>query len=148
MQNEEQIWNYIEQKKEKFITLSDQIFDTPETLYKEFASVAEHTRALHQEGFSVSEGICGMPTAVTGDFGDEGPLIAILGEFDALPGLSQKPGVSEYTPIESGGHGHGCGQVWVQGAHGAGPGPHPPEVVHFANRAAKGHDWVRKQLDT
>ena len=112
MQNEEQIWDLVDKKKDIFIELADRVFDTPETLYTEFDSVAEHIKALYDEGFSVTEGACGMPTAVTGDAGDagdEGPLIAIMGEFDALPGLSQQPGVAQHSPIEPGGHGHGAG---------------------------------------
>jgi aminobenzoyl-glutamate utilization protein B len=64
---------------------------------------------LEAEGFRVSRGIAGLPTAVMGEAGDEGPVIAILGEFDALPGLSQIAGIAEEQPIEAGGHGHGCG---------------------------------------
>jgi aminobenzoyl-glutamate utilization protein B len=44
-----------------------------------------------------------------GEFGEGGPVIAFLGEYDALPGLSQEAGVAEHRPIEIGGHGHGCG---------------------------------------
>ena len=109
IQNEEAIWGLVDAKKEAFVKLADQVFDTPETLYKEFQSVKEHISTLESEGFKVTENICGMPTAVIGEAGDEGPIIAILGEFDALPGLSQKPGVAEYKPIAEGGNGHGCG---------------------------------------
>ena len=109
MLNEEQIWNFVDIKKADFIALSDRVFETPETLYNEYASVAEHVAALNAEGFTVTEGICGMPTAVMGEAGTEGPVIAILGEFDALPGLSQRPGVAEHSPAEAGGNGHGCG---------------------------------------
>jgi aminobenzoyl-glutamate utilization protein B len=109
MQNEESIWHLVDVKKSDFIALSDRVFDTPETLYTEFKSVAEHVSALQQQGFAVHEGICGMPTAVMGEAGSEGPVIAILGEFDALPGLSQEPGVAKHSPIMADGHGHGCG---------------------------------------
>ncbi len=109
MLNEEQIWNLVDAKKEEFVALSDRVFETPETLYNEYASVAEHAAALRGQGFIVTEGICGMPTAVMGEAGSEGPVIAILGEFDALPGLSQQPGVAEHSPVEAGGNGHGCG---------------------------------------
>ena len=109
MLNEEKIWNLVDAKKDDFIALSDRVFETPETLYNEYASVAEHVSALHAEGFRVTEGICGMPTAVMGEAGTEGPVIAILGEFDALPGLSQQPGVAEHSPVQAGGNGHGCG---------------------------------------
>ena len=46
---------------------------------------------------------------MVGEAGDEGPVIAILGEFDALPYLSQTPGIAEHLPLEEGGNGHGCG---------------------------------------
>ena len=103
MLNEEQIWKLVDAKRAEFIALSDRVFETPETLYNEFASVAEHVAALKAEGFVVTEGICGMPTAVMGEAGTKGPVIAILGEFDALPQLSQAPGVAEHSPIEAGG---------------------------------------------
>ena len=44
---------------------------------------------LQKEGFKITEGICNMPTAVMGEYGKSGPVIAILGAFDAFPGLSQ-----------------------------------------------------------
>jgi aminobenzoyl-glutamate utilization protein B len=109
IQNEENIWKLVDAKREAFIRLSDRVFDTPETLYTEFSSVQEHVATLEAEGFRITENICGMPTAVMGEAGDEGPVIAILGEFDALPGLSQEPGVAEHSPIAEGGNGHGCG---------------------------------------
>ncbi len=109
MKNEEQIWELIENKKEDFIKFSDRVFDTPEILYKEFKSVSEHTKMLKKEGFKITEGICNMPTAVMGEYGKEGPLIALLGEFDALPGLSQEAGISEHKPIKNSTNGHGCG---------------------------------------
>ena len=53
--------------------------------------------------------IAGIPTAVVGESGEEGPVIAILGEYDALPGLSQEAGVAEQRPLPGNGFGHGCG---------------------------------------
>ena len=50
-----------------------------------------------------------MPTALLGECGSGKPIIALLGEYDALPGLSQQAGVAEPCPIENGGNGHGCG---------------------------------------
>ena len=109
MNNEEDIWNLVEIKKNDYIKFSDRVFDMPETLYKEFKSVSEHTKVLKKEGFKVTEGICNMPTAVLGEYGDKGPVIAIIGEFDALPGLSQVAGIAEYKPILNEENGHGCG---------------------------------------
>ena len=109
MINEEYIWQIIDKKKLEYIKLSDYIFDNPETLYREFKSVAEHSKLLELEGFEISKNICGMPTAVLGQTGTKGPVIAFLGEFDALPYLSQEPGTLLHTPIKSNDNGHGCG---------------------------------------
>ena len=109
MKNDEQVWELVENKKEAFINFSDRIFDTPEILYQEFKSVSEHTNMLKTEGFKVTENICNMPTAVMGEYGEDGPIIAILGEFDALPGLSQAAGIAEQKPLENTTNGHGCG---------------------------------------
>ncbi|WP_425092969.1 amidohydrolase [Tropicimonas sp. S265A] len=109
MKNADPIWDHVDRHRAEFVDLSDRVFDTPETLYKEVRSVAEHTRMLQAQGFKVTENAAGIPTAVVGEAGDEGPVIAILGEFDALPYLSQAPGVAEHSPLEEGGNGHGCG---------------------------------------
>ena len=109
MSNEEIIWQLVDDKKDEFINFSDRVFDSPEILYKEFKSVSEHTKMLEKEGFKITKGICNMPTAVMGEYGKSGPAIAILGEFDALPGLSQQAGVAEHKPIKNGENGHGCG---------------------------------------
>ena len=60
----------------------------PELCYGEFRSCAEHTAMLEQQGFRVTKDVAGIPTAVMGEAGEGGPVIAILGEYDALPGLS------------------------------------------------------------
>ncbi|WP_436398743.1 amidohydrolase [Roseobacter sp. S98] len=109
MQNSDPIWDHVDRHREAFIGLSDRVFDTPETLYAEHASVAEHKKMLEHYGFRLTENAAGIPTAVVGEAGDQGPVIAILGEFDALPYLSQEAGVAEHQPIEDGGNGHGCG---------------------------------------
>ena len=109
MKNTDPIWDHVDRHREDFIALSDRVFDTPETLYAEHKSVAEHAAMLRAQGFKITENAAGIPTAVIGEAGEEGPVIAILGEFDALPYLSQAPGVAEHVPLEDGGNGHGCG---------------------------------------
>ena len=109
MKNADPIWDHVDRHREAFIGLSDRVFDTPETLYKEFKSVSEHKRMLEEQGFRITENVAGIPTAVIGEAGEDGPVIAILGEFDALPSLSQAAGVAEHSPLEEGGNGHGCG---------------------------------------
>ena len=109
MRNAEPLWERVDAKVEPFRALADRVFDAPELLYGEFRAVAEHEAALRAEGFRVTPGIAGIPTAVMGEAGEGGPLIAILGEYDALPGLSQEAGAAEPRPLEEGGNGHGCG---------------------------------------
>ncbi|MDB5370276.1 MAG: hipO [Roseomonas sp.] len=109
MQNSDDIWRRVEQKRPRFSELSDRIWGMPELNYAEHRSAAEHGAALEQEGFRVTRGIAGIPTAMMGEAGEGGPVIAILGEYDALPGLSQEAGMAEHRPVEAGGHGHGCG---------------------------------------
>ena len=66
-------------------------------------------RCCEAQGFRVTENVAGIPTAVMGEAGEGGPVIAILGEYDALPGLSQEAGVAEPRPLPGSGLGHGCG---------------------------------------
>jgi aminobenzoyl-glutamate utilization protein B len=89
--------------------LADRVWATPELLYGEFASCAAHVEVLRAKGFRVTEEVAGIPTAVMGEAGEGGPVIAILGEYDALPGLSQEAGIAEPRPLQAGGNGHGCG---------------------------------------
>ncbi|EHS51765.1 amidohydrolase [Rhizobium sp. PDO1-076] len=109
MRNADAVWAIVDQKSPAFFELSDRVWDTPETNYEEHRSVAEHLLQLEAEGFRVERNIAGIPTAVMGEAGEGGPVIAILGEYDALPGLSQEAGVAEERPLISGGNGHGCG---------------------------------------
>ena len=110
MRNTEQIWQIVDEKRDDYIALSDRVWATPELAYGETRSVAEHIAMLEQEGFRVTRDVAGIPTAVVGEAGEDGPVIAILGEYDALPGLSQEAGVAEHKPIEGqNGVGHGCG---------------------------------------
>jgi len=109
MQNEEAIWRLVDAKKTEFAELSDTIWGMPELAYAEHRSAAEHTKMLHAQGFRVTENLAGIPTAMMGEAGEDGPVIAILGEYDALPGLSQEAGVAEQKPLPGDGVGHGCG---------------------------------------
>lgn len=109
MKNTDRVWDFVDARRDDYIGLADRVFDQPEIAYTEFRSVAEHRKMLEQEGFRITEGVAGIPTAIVGEAGDEGPVIAILGEFDALPELGQVAGVAEQQPVEQGGPGHGCG---------------------------------------
>lgn len=109
MDNRNDVWRAVDAIKSRFIELSDKVWATPEVCYTEARSSAEHLGELRHQGFRIIENVAGIPTAVMGEWGEAGPVIAFLGEYDALPGLSQEAGVAEYRPVETGGHGHGCG---------------------------------------
>ncbi len=109
MDNRNDLWRQVDAAKGRFIELSDRVWGMPEVCYTEARSCAEHTAQLKAEGFRVTENAAGIPTAVIGEAGEGGPVIAFLGEYDALPGLSQEAGVATHSPVETGGHGHGCG---------------------------------------
>ena len=109
MVNRNRISEIIEQKRDLFIQVSDRIWEYAETNFEEFQSAALLCETLEQEGFTVQKGVGGMDTAFIASFGSGGPVVAILGEYDALSGLSQHREVSEQQPIQKGGNGHGCG---------------------------------------
>ncbi|MCQ4160054.1 M20 family metallopeptidase [Roseomonas sp. GC11] len=110
MQNSPEIWRHVDAKAPEMIALADRVWDMPEPLYTEFRSAAEHAEELKRQGFRVETGVAGIPTALVAEAGEGGPVIAILGEYDALPGLSQEAGVAEHRPVaHHNGFGHGCG---------------------------------------
>lgn len=109
MDNHDVVWTEITRLQPRFVALADRVWATPEVCYTEQASADAHEAELRHQGFRVTRGIAGIPTALMAEAGRGGPVIAILGEYDALPGLSQEAGVAEHRPIVPGGHGHGCG---------------------------------------
>lgn len=88
--------------------ISRQIWESPELGFHEQKSSALLRDELKSAGFSINDSVAGMPTAFTATWGSGKPVIAILGEFDALPGLSQKD-VPQQVPVNPGAPGHGCG---------------------------------------
>jgi aminobenzoyl-glutamate utilization protein B len=109
MRNTDSIWDLVDVKRADFEQLADRIWEIPEIAYTEYGSAAEHTAMLKRQGFRVRGNVADIPTAVVGEAGEGGPVIAILGEYDALPGLSQVAGITEPKPVVQGGNGHGCG---------------------------------------
>jgi aminobenzoyl-glutamate utilization protein B len=107
MKNTDHLWDIVDSKRAAYVALADRVFETPEIAYAETRSAAAHAEQLAAEGARVATGLAGIPTAMMGEWGDGGPVIAILGEYDALPGLGQEPGVAEERPV--GQFGHGCG---------------------------------------
>ena len=98
----------IDKHKPELINLSDQIWGFAETALRETRSSKVLADYAEKQGFQVKRGVAGMPTAFTASFGQGRPIIGILGEFDALPGISQKAQPVKEA-LEAGAAGHGCG---------------------------------------
>ncbi len=92
----------------ELIDLSARIWRLAETALREHESSEALAAAAERHGFEVTRGVAGMPTAFIASYGEGAPVIGILGEFDALPGLSQKA-TPRPDPLVPGAPGHGCG---------------------------------------
>ncbi|UCF57384.1 MAG: amidohydrolase, partial [Deltaproteobacteria bacterium] len=108
MNLEETALNYLSENESLLISLSKDIWDHPQAALRETYGSKQIADQLEKEGFSVRRGVAQMPTAFIASWGEGKPIIGILGEYDALPELSQKVS-AEKEPIERGGPGHGCG---------------------------------------
>lgn len=95
--------------KAEFEALSLKVWDYAETGLEEIQSAAELKLTLQSFGFTVEENLAGLPTAFVGSFGEGSPVIGILGEFDALEGLSQKACSPAKVERKDHANGHGCG---------------------------------------
>jgi aminobenzoyl-glutamate utilization protein B len=103
-----QILSRMDSKSEYFGAISRKIWEFAEVGYKEAQSSALLRDELQKNGFTIQGNIGEIPTAFVASWGSGKPVIAILGEFDALPGLSQDTS-PERKPIKGGAPGHGCG---------------------------------------
>ena len=97
------------------VEVAKKIFSHPETAYEETYASQVLREYLASNGFEISE-IDGLPTAFRASYGQGGPVIGILAEYDALPGMGQAP-VSHYEPVD--GPGHGCGHNLIAGCSAA-----------------------------
>ena len=107
--DKQSLYNYVDAKLQVLTELSDKIWDFSELSMLEFKSAAAYIQVLEAEGFRVEKNLCGIPTAFSGSYGEGSPVIGILGEYDALSGLSQKACSTEHKPLIPGGCGQGCG---------------------------------------
>jgi len=98
----------VEKHQQELTKLSDEIWAYAETALKEHKSSKALADYAEAQGFTVKRGVAGMPTAFTAEFGSGKPVIGIMGEFDALPGISQKAMPTKEALVPNGG-GHGCG---------------------------------------
>ncbi|NLH75430.1 MAG: amidohydrolase [Acidobacteria bacterium] len=98
----------VETHKADIVALSDQVWGFAETALLETKSAEALAAYAEKQGFKVERGLAGMPTAFVASYGEGKPVIGLLGEYDALPGLSQKAQSSQAV-LEPGAPGHGCG---------------------------------------
>jgi len=106
--NKQAIVTSVKKHEKKLIELSDAIWANAEMAFQETNSAKLLADYAEQNGFKVNRGVAGMPTAFTATYGSGSPVISILGEFDALPGISQKAQPTK-EPLNEGAGGHGCG---------------------------------------
>jgi len=98
----------VEKHKSELIKMSDDIWAKAETAFEEYDSSKILSDYAQANGFTVEKGVAEMPTAFVATYGSGKPVIGILGEFDALPGISQKASPIKES-LEQGAGGHGCG---------------------------------------
>lgn len=106
--NKKSVIEHVERNYKDLTQLSDKIWSYEEIAFKETKSATALAEYARNNGFKVTEGVGEIPTALVAEYGSGQPIIGILGEFDALPGLSQKT-VPEKAPLHEGAPGHGCG---------------------------------------
>ena len=105
---DDDVLTHVAKHAERFGAISRQIWESPELGFHENKSSTLLQDELKANGFDVKGGVAGMPTAFTAQWGSGKPVIGIIGEFDALPGMSQKD-VPNLLPIKEGAPGHACG---------------------------------------
>jgi aminobenzoyl-glutamate utilization protein B len=103
-----QVTQSVEQRYARLTNLSDQIWSFEEIAFRENQSAAALSAYAEELGFKVTRGVAEIPTAFVAEYGSGLPIIGIMGEFDALPGLSQNK-VPFKDPLHAGAPGHGCG---------------------------------------
>jgi aminobenzoyl-glutamate utilization protein B len=106
--NKQAVIASVEKHEKELIRISDEIWSIAETAFEETQSAEILASYAEKNGFQVDRGVAGMPTAFVATYGSGSPVISVLGEFDALPGLSQKTEPTK-NPLNEGEPGHGCG---------------------------------------
>ncbi len=106
--NKKAIIASVERHEEALIKISDSIWALAETAFEEHHSSKILADYAEKNGFKVERGVAGIPTAFVATYGSGSPVISVLGEFDALPGISQKAQPTK-DPLNEGAAGHGCG---------------------------------------
>lgn len=117
--NKEAVIQSVNKHQQELIAMSDKIWTYAETALKETKSSKELADYAEAQGFRVKRGVAGMPTAFIAEFGSGKPIVGIMGEYDALPGISQKAQPTR-DHLQAGAAGHGCGHnLFGTGSMGA-----------------------------
>src|SRR5512139_2458537 len=98
----------LDKQSTPWMAMSRTIWEKPEISFKETSSAGLIREALRAEGFTIKDRIAEIPTAFVAEWGQGAPRVGIIGEYDALPGLSQIDSAQRKAVVE-GGPGHGCG---------------------------------------
>ncbi len=106
--SKETMIEWLENNKETFTKMAQAIWDHPQTAYEETYASGIQKKELKNHGFTIKDQVGGLDTAFVAEFGQGRPIIGILGEYDALPGLSQTASPTK-KEAEPNGPGHGCG---------------------------------------
>jgi len=106
--SKQELFDAVEKRRPRLADLARSIWENPEVAFEETDSSALLQAALSEAGFDVESGVAGMETAFVARYGEGDPVVGTMGEFDALPGMSQAA-TAEPEPIEEGAPGHGCG---------------------------------------
>jgi len=106
--NKQEILNSVAKHEKELIKISDQIWAYAEPAMKEYNSAKVLADYAEQQGFQVERGVAEIPTAFIASYGSGKPIIGVMGEFDALPGLSQKAQITKEA-LKEGDAGQGCG---------------------------------------
>lgn len=104
----QEVLKSIDSKNDQYSDIAHRIWEFAEVGYQEVKSSELLQETLAQAGFKIEKGVAGIPTAFVATYGSGKPVIAILAEFDALPGVSQDA-VPEVKPVEGRKAGHACG---------------------------------------
>jgi aminobenzoyl-glutamate utilization protein B len=107
MQSKQDLIQWLEDNQARFNKMADDIWANPEIAWEEFFAAELQAESLQKDGFNIYS-FSDLPTAFVAEWGSGSPIIGFIGEYDALPGLSQKCQTTQ-DPLEDGGHGHGCG---------------------------------------
>jgi aminobenzoyl-glutamate utilization protein B len=99
---------WLDDNQDQFIEMADEIWSTPELAFKEFKSSRTQADSLENEEFTITWDVGGLNTAFVAEWGQGKPVLGFIGEYDALPGLSQKVQPIK-EPLEVDAPGHGCG---------------------------------------